>query len=191
MLAEITYIKRIICVTIISIVILVMFTSCGYQLYTDITEKKLRTNNIRSIILCSYDPFGPITRAIITELHASRIDIFNDLNDDMCTRETQIARLNIIDAVEKHITTSVFQNGKEAGYQLILHIQTNFFIPNRNCYPISINVYRSLIKNPEKALFNDRQENDIRKEIYKDAAQQLIHQLFLRRNRKNQEWRQK
>ncbi|AGC03592.1 LPS-assembly lipoprotein lptE [Candidatus Blochmanniella chromaiodes str. 640] len=180
---DIAYIKKIIFLMIVSILTVIICTSCGYQLYTDTTLKKLRKNNIRSIILCSYDPFGPINRAIMTELHASRIDIFDDLNDlhsNVCTREAQIPRLNIINASEKHITTSVFQNGKEAGYQLTLSIQTHLFIPNRNYYPISVYVYRSLIKNPEKALFNDIQENDIRKEIYRDAAQQLIYQLFLR-----------
>ncbi|URJ25591.1 LPS assembly lipoprotein LptE [Blochmannia endosymbiont of Camponotus sp.] len=180
---DIAYIKKNICLMIVNILTVIIFTSCGYRLYTDVTVKKLRTNNIRSIILCSYDPFGPITRAIMTELYASRIDIFDDLNDlhdSMCTREVQIPRLNIINASEKHITTSVFQNGKEAGYRLTLSIQTNLFIPNRNYYPISVYAHRSLIRNPEKTLFNDTQENDIRKEIYRDAAQQLIYQLFLR-----------
>ncbi|URJ23498.1 LPS assembly lipoprotein LptE [Blochmannia endosymbiont of Camponotus sp. C-003] len=182
-MSGVVYIKKIICLIIASVVAVIIFTSCNYRLYTDSTGEKLQKNVIRSIILCSYDPFGPITRAIITELNTNRIDVFgdlNDLNDNVCIQEAQIPRLNIINASEKRITTSVFQNGKEAEYRLTLHIETNLFIPNSNYYPINVNAYRSLIRNPEKVLFNDMQEHDMRKEIYRDAAQQLIYQLFLR-----------
>ncbi|WP_331828254.1 LPS assembly lipoprotein LptE [Candidatus Blochmannia sp. SNP] len=160
---------------------MIMFESCGYRLCTDITEKKLQIiNDINSISLCSYDPFGPITRAIMTELRVNQIGVVDYLNNDLCIREVHIPCLHILGASEKYITTFVFQNGKEAGYQLVLHIRTNLFIPNKNCCPINIRVYRSFIRNPGSALFNDTQENDIRKDMYRDAAQQLIHQLFLR-----------
>lgn len=166
---------------IVSIVTMIMFESCGYRLCTDIAEKKLQIiNNISSISLCSYDPFGPITRAIMTELHINQIGVVDDLKDNLCARESHIPCLHIISASEKYITTFVFQNGKEAGYQLILHIQTNLFIPNKNCCPVNVRVHRFFIRNPCSALFNDTQENDIRKDMYRDAAQQLIHQLFLR-----------
>ncbi|URJ30841.1 LPS assembly lipoprotein LptE [Candidatus Blochmannia vicinus (nom. nud.)] len=160
---------------------MIIVESCSYRLCTDIGEKKLEIiNNISSISLCSYDPFGPITRAIMTEMHINQIDVVDDLNNNLCAREAHIPCLHIIGASEKYITTFVFQNGREAGYQLILHIQTNLFIPNKNCYPINIRVYRSFIRNPGSTLFNDTQENDIRKDMYRDAAQQLIHQLLLR-----------
>lgn len=160
---------------------MIMFGGCGYRLSTDIEEKKLQIiNNISSISLDSYDPFGPITRAIMTELHINQIGVVDGLNNNLCVREAHIPWLHIIGASEKYITTFLFQNGIEAGYQLILDIQTNLFVPNKNCYPINVRVYRSFIRNPNSALINDTYENDIRKDMYRDAAQQLIHQLLLR-----------
>ncbi|WP_236840099.1 hypothetical protein [Blochmannia endosymbiont of Camponotus nipponensis] len=166
---------------IISIVTTITLASCSYRLHTDVTDQELKTirNNIKSMVIHSYDPCGSITRAIISELYANHIDIFDDFNNDMCTEKTQIPHLYIINALEKHITTFLFQNGKEAGYQLILRIQTNLLIPNKDCCPIKICVCRSFIRNPEKALFNDTQEKNIRKEMYQEAAQQLIYQLIL------------
>ncbi|WHL24809.1 MAG: LPS assembly lipoprotein LptE [Candidatus Blochmannia vicinus] len=160
---------------------MIMFESCGYRLCTNIAEKKSQIiNNMSSISLRSYDPFGPITRAILTELHVNQIGVVDDISNNLCAQEVHIPCLRILGASEKYITTFVFQNGNEAGYQLILHIRTNLFIPNKNCCPINIRVYRSFIRNPGSALFKDTQENDIRQDMYRDAAQQLIRQLFLR-----------
>lgn len=148
----------------------------SYSLNTNIVTKKLikYEKNIRSLVLYSYDPFNPITKFIRIELFNNGINVLEDLNDTLKIKNTYM-RLSIIDISETYITTSVFPDGTEAGYQLILHVYMQLIMPNKKIYcPLNIQVHRSFIKNPTNILFNDVQENDMRNSMYQEISKKLI-----------------
>lgn len=167
--------------SIIIFVIITMFiVNCSYQLQPNILNEKLQNNNnnITYMVLHSYDPFGSMTRAIRIELYKNKINLLDKVNNDIKIKNTCMC-LYIIDASENHITTSVFPDGTEAGYQLILYIKTKLLISDENCYPINIRIHRSFIRNSVNALSNYVQENDIRELMYQEAAEKIVCHINL------------
>lgn len=162
---------------VFTVIITIFILNCSYQLNTNVANKKLKKYdnniNVQRLILHSYDPFGAITRAIRTELYNNKINYLDNLTDNLEIQNTCIC-LYIINTSETHITTSIFSDGTEAGYQLVLHIYTKLLIPHEDYCPINIRVCRTFIRISENALSNDAQENNIRELMYQEAAEKLI-----------------
>lgn len=160
-------------------IFLIFITNCSYQLQTDIADKKLKKyQKIPHIMLYSYDPFGDITRAIRTELYINKINFLDNLYDNVEIQNEYIY-LYIVDTSESHVTTTVFPDGTEAGYQLVLHIYTKLSISHEICYPVNIHVYRAFIRDPVNILSNDIQEQDMRKLMYQEAAEKIVFNVIL------------
>lgn len=164
---------------IIFVIIISCIINCSHQLHIDFLDKKLEKNlNIKYIALCSYDPFGSITKAIYIELYKNNIFIVNDVHNNLNIQDTCIY-LYIIDTSEIHTTTSVFSDGTEAGYQLILYIHTKLVMPDKSYYPINIKVQRAFMRNSQNALYNNTQEDDIRILMYQEIAEKIIFYINL------------
>lgn len=174
--------KKYFFIIIFNIIIIVFFENCSYQLYTNISKNisQKKDNDTRLVILHSYDPFGLITEAIRAELYKNKINFLDKINNNLNTKNICMY-LYVVSASEHHITTSVFSDGTEAGYQLILNVQINLLISNnKNYYPIDIQVHRAFIKNTKYALPNNIQENDIRKLMYQEIAEKIIFHINLK-----------
>lgn len=147
-----------------------IIVSCGFQL----REKTYLPNEMKNIIVKSYDPYGPLTRLIMDELRINGVTLIENTDEGSAV----LPLLHILNSLENQVTTSVFQNGKTAGYQLILVVQAQIIIPDKDCHPINVKVHRSLFDIPLMALAKDAELDIFRYEIYQQAAQQLIHQLL-------------
>lgn len=166
--------KKCFLILIIFMITVVFTVNCSYQLHTDISDKKLKKCcNIKHVIIRSYDPFGLITKAVYIELYKNKINFSDKLNDDLKKQDIYVY-LHIINTSEDHITTSVFSDGTEAGYQLILHIHAKLLTSDKKFYPINIQIRRNFIRNSKNTLFNNTQENDIRQLMYQEAAEKLV-----------------
>lgn len=167
--------------TLIVIVISVVFiVNCSYRIHNIdcLNEKLKKYHNIKNMILHSYDPLGDLTKSIYIELCKNNIDVLDTKNNYSSKKNTYMY-LYIIDASESHITNSVFSDGTEAEYQLVLHVRTKLIMPGKNDYPINIRVHRTFIRNTNNSLYNDIQENDIRILMYQEIAEQLILHIGL------------
>ncbi|URJ25372.1 LPS assembly lipoprotein LptE [Candidatus Blochmannia ocreatus (nom. nud.)] len=160
----------------------VMVEGCSYRLYKNTSNNLLYNSSIdgiETVLLSSYDPCHPIVSAIKTELYKKKINVFNDVNNDFFPRNSYIFYLHIVNVLERYITTSVFKNGEEAEYQLMLDVKINILIPpNKDWECIKVHLCRSLIGDPRSALSKSVQNNNIITEMYQDAAKKIIYKLF-------------
>ncbi|MGP4123139.1 MAG: LPS assembly lipoprotein LptE [Sodalis sp. (in: enterobacteria)] len=144
---------------------------CGYHLRG--TTAQVRTE-IKTITLNSYDPYGPLTRAVRAELRLNNVALVDAAQDKSMT----LPSLRIVNAPESQVTASVFQDGKTAEYQMMLSVQAQVLMPSKDYYPIDVKVYRSFFDNPLTALAKDAEEDIIREELRQQAAQQLVRKLL-------------
>ncbi len=144
-------------------------TSCGFHLYSN----PKMTEAMKTIILDSYERYGPLTRAVRQQLYLNGIAINKD---EKCKN---IPSLRIISARESKDTVSIFQNGKTAEYQIVLIVQAQILIPNHDIYPLSVNVSRSFFDNPMTALAKDSEQEIIMQEMREQAAQKIVRKLIM------------
>ncbi|WP_408605366.1 LPS assembly lipoprotein LptE [Candidatus Gullanella endobia] len=146
-------------------------TGCGYRLCD--TESQIPTK-IKTIILNSYDPYGPLTRAVKAELILNNVKLVDNAKD----KNNMPLSLYIIGSSKNKISASVFQDGKTAEYQMILSVYAQVLISGKDYYPINVKVYRSFLDNSLTALAKDSEEDIILKEMHYQAAKKLVHRLI-------------
>lgn len=144
---------------------------CGFHLRS---TTQLPTE-LRTLVLQSSDPYGPLARTVRQQLRLNNITIVEA--SEAGTR-TDLPTLRLIRESQGRDTASVFQNGVTAEYSMVMTLQAQVVIPQKGIYPVSTTVYRSFYDNPLAALAKDSEQNIIREEMRQRAAEQLVRKLL-------------
>ncbi|MGK2889517.1 MAG: LPS assembly lipoprotein LptE [Candidatus Malihini olakiniferum] len=128
-------------------------------------------SELKVLTLTSNDPFGPLTRTIRDQLRASDVRVKDD-----ATRQ-DIASLRILGSTETRDTVSIFQDGTTSEYQMVLTVQGQVLLPGEDIYPLSVTVFRTFFDNPLAALAKDAEQDILRREMRRQAAEQLVRKL--------------
>lgn len=172
------YLIKFICVMIICF-------QCGYQYPVNIIENKdnIHPKTQTTVLLYSFDPFNALTRIIRQELYWNNINVINDFSNSLSYQylDQNIFSLKILNILKNRVVVSVFQDGTESEYQIILKIKAQYckLINKPNCYPINIRIKRTFMREPNGILSNLVQENEILAIMYADVAQQLMQHLLI------------
>lgn len=140
---------------------------CGFSLRGTTSVPQ----NLQTLIMEGGDPYGPMSRAVRSQLRQSGVTIV----EDKTRKDLPIFRLGGVGNSKE--TVSIFQSGASAEYQMVMAASAQVIIPNEGSYRISAKTFRSFFDNPLTALAKDNEEEMIYQEMRQQLAQQLVRKL--------------
>ena len=156
--------------TLIVAVAVLATAGCGFHLRgTTQIPKEMRT-----MILTSDDPYGPLARTVRQQLRLNNISLVEDNADQRNTVPT----LRLENERSGRDTASIFPDGTAAEYQLHLIVTAQILIPGKGIYPLSTTVYRTFFDNSGVPLAKDSEQSMIYQEMRIRASEQLVRQLL-------------
>lgn len=149
------------------ILTMILLTGCGFHLQHETEIPK----QFETMTFYSENPYSELSRTVKDLLNKNKVLLVQE------DSAHQYPSLRIINSNIGKETISIYQNGKSAEYQLILTVNAQVIMAGRDIYPITTKVFRTFFDNPATALAKTTEQKLIEREMYTQAAKQLISKL--------------
>lgn len=146
---------------------MILLTGCGFHLQHETEIPK----QFETMTFYSENPYSELSRTVKDLLNKNKVLLVQE------DSAHQYPSLRIINSNIGKETISIYQNGKSAEYQLILTVNAQVIMAGRDIYPITTKVFRTFFNNPATALAKTTEQKLIEREMYTQAAKQLISKL--------------
>lgn len=146
---------------------MILLTGCGFHLQHETEIPK----QFETMTFYSENPYSELSRTVKDLLNKNKVLLVQE------DSAHQYPSLRIINSNIGKETISIYQNGKSAEYQLILIVNAQVIMAGRDIYPITTKVFRTFFDNPATALAKTTEQKLIEREMYTQAAKQLISKL--------------
>ncbi len=146
---------------------MILLTGCGFHLQHETEIPK----QFETMTFYSENPYSELSRTVKDLLNKNKVLLVQE------DSAHQYPSLRIINSNIGKETISIYQNGKSAEYQLILTVNAQVIIAGSDIYPITTKVFRTFFDNPATALAKTTEQKLIEREMYTQAAKQLISKL--------------
>ena len=146
---------------------MILLTGCGFHLQHETEIPK----QFETMTFYSENPYNELSRTVKDLLNKNKVLLVQE------DSAHQYPSLRIINSNIGKETISIYQNGKSAEYQLILTVNAQVIIAGSDIYPITTKVFRTFFDNPATALAKTTEQKLIEREMYTQAAKQLISKL--------------
>ena len=97
------------------------------------------------------------------------------LNDvKLVSKQEGISKVRLVGASSGSKVVSVFKQAREAEKLLTLNVQAIVDVPKKGAYPLEVSVHRTFFDDSRAALAKSAEKDMIMKDMYEQAARQLI-----------------
>ncbi|OOS00270.1 hypothetical protein B0187_01930 [Haemophilus paracuniculus] len=146
----------------LSLLLILFLTACGWHF----KNGEQLPPELRTLSFESADQYSEMSRILRNQL------LLNDVK--IVDRQAGVAKLRLVGTSSESRVVSVFKQAREAEKSLALHVQAIVDMPNKGAYPLEVSVYRSFFDDSRAALAKSAEREMIMKDMYQQAAQQLI-----------------
>lgn len=146
------------------IVLLSVFalSACGWHF----KNNEVLPEELRTLTFESADPHSDMARILRNQLQ------LNDVK--LVSKQEGISKVRLVGASSGSKVVSVFKQAREAEKLLTLNVQAIVDVPKKGAYPLEVSVHRTFFDDSRAALAKSAEKEMIMKDMYEQAARQLI-----------------
>lgn len=145
-------------------------SACGYHFQN---EQRL-PKALQILTLESSDPYSDMSRAMRYQLQLRNVNIVEE------SKNIAVLRINKT-SLNKNVA-SIFKQGREAEKILMLTVEATVKLPNQPAQSISTKISRTFFDNSRAALAKSTEQEMILKDMYEQAARQIIVKMAAVKN---------
>ncbi|WP_448917274.1 LPS-assembly lipoprotein LptE [Haemophilus sputorum] len=140
----------------------VFLTACGWHF----KNNEMLPTELRTLTFESADQHSDMSRVLRNQLQLNDVKLVSSQNN--------VAKLRLVNASSGSKVVSVFKQAREAEKLLTLNVQAVVDVPNKGAYPLEVSVHRTFFDDSRAALAKSAEQEMIMKDMYEQAARQLI-----------------
>ncbi|MDD0823055.1 LPS assembly lipoprotein LptE [Mannheimia sp. AT1] len=145
-----------------SLLFVFALSACGWHF----KNNEVLPESLRTLTFESADQHSEMSRILRNQLKLSDVKLV--------PRADNVAKLRLVSTSSSNRVVSVFKQAREAEKILTLDVEAIADIPNKGQYPLTVSVHRTFFDDSRAALAKSAEKEMIMKDMYEQAARQLI-----------------
>lgn len=146
----------------LSLLAVLGLTACGWHF----KNNEVLPQELRTLTFQTADQHSDMSRILRNQLQLSDVKLVSSQND--------VAKLRLVSVTTDDHVASVFKQAREAEKILTLNVMATVDVPQKGTYPLEVAVHRTFFDDSRAALAKSAEQEMIMKDMYEQAARQLI-----------------